>query len=112
MDWLSRYTREDSPRGSLGVCTSAEMSPELRRAVLAVPEHDWRPHRAPGSHVDARRDVAEVRLRLSRQRISPRANLLLVATAAPPKSMVRFDENPAAGLGGQNWDYPKTGREG
>lgn len=58
--WLSDENREDGPRGPIGFCISAKMSPELHRAVLAVPPGDWRPYRAPGSPVDEQRDVTEV----------------------------------------------------
>jgi Transposase DDE domain group 1 len=58
--WLRDEKREGGPQGPIGFCISARMSPALHRAVLAVPESDWKPYRAPGQTADAHREVAEV----------------------------------------------------
>lgn len=58
--WLRDEQREDGPQGPIGFGISAKMSPELHRAVLAVPEADWCAYQAPGEPIEAHRDVAEV----------------------------------------------------
>lgn len=50
--WLRDEKREDGPQGPIGFGISAKMTPELHRAVLAVPESDWKPYQAPGEPVD------------------------------------------------------------
>jgi len=60
LSWLRDEQRTDGPAGPIGFCISAKMSPELHRAVLAVPTSDWKPYQAPGQPVDEQRDVAEV----------------------------------------------------
>lgn len=60
LSWLRDEQREGGPVGPIGFAISAKMSPELGRAVLAVPAADWKPYQAPGEPIDEQRDVAEV----------------------------------------------------
>ena len=60
MDWLRDEQRRDGPHGPIGFAISADMSKEIRAAIVALPETAWTPYQAPGEDVDAERDWAEV----------------------------------------------------
>lgn len=60
LDWLRNEQRPDGPQGPIGFAISADMSQELRAAVVALPETAWTPYKAPGEPLDAERDWAEV----------------------------------------------------
>lgn len=58
LDWLRNDKREGGPEGFIGFAVSARMTPELREAVLKVPEGEWQP--AGREELDAIREYAEV----------------------------------------------------
>lgn len=60
MGWLRNEQRPDGPKGFIGFAISADMSKELKAAVLALPEAAWTPYQAPGEELDAERDWADV----------------------------------------------------
>ena len=60
MDWLRNEDRPDGPKGFIGFAISADMSRELKAAVLALPDAAWTPYKAPGEALDCERDWAEV----------------------------------------------------
>lgn len=41
INWLRDESREDGPRGVIHFAVSARMSPELRKAMNAIPEKEW-----------------------------------------------------------------------
>ena len=55
---LRNEQREDGPRGCLGFGISARMSAALQKAVLAVPEEEWKAYGEP--HPNEIRECAEV----------------------------------------------------
>ncbi|MSP59745.1 MAG: hypothetical protein EXR72_05275, partial [Myxococcales bacterium] len=58
--WLRNEERPDGPKGFIGFGISADMSKELKAAVVAVPQTAWTPYKAPGEALDEKRDWAEV----------------------------------------------------
>jgi hypothetical protein len=60
MGWLRNAQRPDGPQGFIGFGISADMSPELKAVVVALPETEWTPYKAPGEELDTERDWAEV----------------------------------------------------
>ena len=42
LHWLREPERAEEPGGAIGFCVSARMSPDLRKALLRVPEKEWR----------------------------------------------------------------------
>jgi hypothetical protein len=60
IDWLRNEQRRDGPHGFIGFAISADMSKELRAAIVVLPDEAWRPYKAPGGEPDVERDWAEV----------------------------------------------------
>jgi hypothetical protein len=60
LDWLRNEQRSAGPKGPIGFAISADMSQELKAAIVALPETAWMPYKAPGEALDAERDWAEV----------------------------------------------------
>jgi hypothetical protein len=60
LDWLRNEQRPDGPKGPIGFAISADMSKELKAAVLALPQTAWTPYKAPGEALDEERDFADV----------------------------------------------------
>ncbi len=58
VNWWRDEQREDGPQGFIGFAISARMSAALQRAVLAVPEEEWKPYGEP--HPNEIRECAEV----------------------------------------------------
>ena len=58
VNWLRDEQRTEGPRGFIGFAISARRSEALRKAILAVPEEEWKPYgEAPGEEI---RECAEV----------------------------------------------------
>ena len=60
LGWLRNEDRKEGPKGPIGFAISADMSIQLRAAIVELPEGDWKPYKAPGHLVDALKDWAEV----------------------------------------------------
>ncbi len=58
LNWLRNEKRADGPQGFIGFGISARMSEALRKAMLAVPETEWKPYGEP--HLEEIRECAEV----------------------------------------------------
>jgi Transposase DDE domain group 1 len=58
VNWLRDEQRTEGPRGFIGFGISARRSEALRKAILAVPEEEWKPYgEAPGEEI---RECADV----------------------------------------------------
>lgn len=60
LNWLRDENRSEGPKGPIGFAISADMSPQLRAAIVALPNESWIPYQAPGEEVDEQKDWAEV----------------------------------------------------
>jgi Transposase DDE domain group 1 len=60
LDWLRNPNRPQGPRGRIGFAISADMTPPLREAIVALPPSSWTPYQAPGQVPDEQKDWAEV----------------------------------------------------
>jgi Transposase DDE domain group 1 len=58
LNWLRDERRVGGPQGRIGFAISARMSDALHKAILALPEAEWKPYGEPGA--EETRECAEV----------------------------------------------------
>lgn len=56
LNWLRDENRPDGPKGRIRFAVSADMSPDLRARIEALPEAEWKPLRRPGGPTAADAD--------------------------------------------------------
>lgn len=60
LSWLRDENLTEGPKGRIGFGISADMTVQLRAAIVALAEGEWKPYKAPGQDVDESKDWAEV----------------------------------------------------